>query len=139
MISRRSFFKTAGMAATATVAASAGFPPDLLAWAEPRRVQQTGGPLLLNSNENAYGPFPSVAALPNPFRDANRYPDSAIGDTVKRLAKLHNVTPDHIVLGCGSTEILKISASAFTGPERKLVTASPTFEAIESYARAVKA
>jgi histidinol-phosphate aminotransferase len=139
MISRRSFFKTAGMAATATVAASAGFPPDLLAWAEPRRVQQTGGPLLLNSNENAYGPFPSVAALPNPFRDANRYPDNNVGTVVNRLAKLHNVTPDHIVLGCGSTEILKISACAFTGPERKLVTASPTFEAIESYARAVKA
>jgi len=137
MLSRRNFFKAAGISAAA--AATATFPSDLFAWAEPPRESRPGGPILLNSNENAYGPFPSVVALPNPFQDVNRYPDSSAEALVARLAKLHQVTPDHIVLGCGSTEILKIAASAFTGPGRKLIMAAPTFEAIEFYAKAAKA
>lgn len=110
-----------------------------MTWAEPLREQQPGGPILLNGNENAYGPFPSVLTLPNPFRDANRYPDASADALVARLAKKHKVKPEQIVLGCGSTEILKLAASAFTGPGRKLITATPTFEALWSYAAASKA
>ena len=73
MLSRRSFFKTAGLGAA--VAATASFPTEVLSWAEPQRASQPGGPVLLNSNENAYGPLPSVLALKNPFQDVNRYPD----------------------------------------------------------------
>lgn len=137
MISRRSLFKTAALGAAA--AATSGFPAELLMWAEPPRETQPGGPVLLNSNENAYGPFPSVLSMPNPFKDANRYPDSSFETLVAKLAKLHKVTPDHIVVGCGSTEILKIAANALTGPGRKVVMASPTFEAIEFYGKACKA
>ena len=59
MLTRRTFFKTAGLGAAAA-AASVSLPSDLLAWAEPSRAPQPEGPILLNSNENAYGPFPSV-------------------------------------------------------------------------------
>jgi histidinol-phosphate aminotransferase len=137
MLSRRSFFRTAGLGAAA--AATASFPADLLTWAEPQRTQQPGGPVLLNSNENAYGAFPSVLAMKNPFLDANRYPDRAHDGLNDRLAALHKVKSDQVLLGAGSTEILKVAACAFTGPGKKLVMASPTFEAIGSYGRAVKA
>jgi histidinol-phosphate aminotransferase len=137
MLSRRSFFKTAGLGAA--VAATAGFPSELLSWAEPQRAAQPGGPVLLNSNENAYGPLPSVLALKNPFQDANRYPDRGYDKLIERIAAMHQVKADQVTLGCGSTEILKIAASAFTGPGKKLVMAAPTFEAIEFYARAAKA
>jgi histidinol-phosphate aminotransferase len=137
MISRRSLFKAAGF--TAAVAATSGFPDSLLTWAEPLREQSPGGPILLNSNENAYGPFPSVLAMPSPFRDANRYPDFSVEQLVKRLAKTHNVNADQIIIGCGSTEILKLAVSAFTGPGKKLVMATPTFEAVGFYANATKA
>jgi histidinol-phosphate aminotransferase len=137
MISRRSLFKGAALGAAA--AASATFPADFLSWAEPPRETQPGGPVLLNSNENAYGPLPSVMALPNPFKDANRYPDASFDQLTEKLAKLHKVGSDQIVLGCGSTEILKMAACALTGPDRKLIMASPTFEAIGFYADAVKA
>jgi histidinol-phosphate aminotransferase len=137
MISRRSLFKTAALGAAA--AATAGFPSDLLSWAEPPRAPQLGGPILLNSNENAYGPFPGVVRLPNPFQNANRYPDRSVDLLKEKLAKLHKVGTDQVVLGCGSTEILRMAASAFTGPDRKLVMAAPTFEVIGSYAEAVKA
>ncbi len=137
MISRRSLFKAAGV--SAAVAATSGFPNGLISWAEPLREQQPGGPILLNSNENAYGPFPSVLAMPNPFKDANRYPDFSVEQLTKKLAKLHNVSAEQIIVGCGSTEILKLAVSAFTGPGKKLVMASPTFEAVGFYANASKA
>ncbi len=140
--SRRSFFKAAGASAAVAAASSfsnGSFPTGLLSFAEPLREQQAGGPILLNSNENAYGPLPSVLTLPNPFRDANRYPDSSYEALVAKLAKMHKVKPEQVIVGCGSTEILKLAASAFTGPGRKLVTATPTFEALWDYARATKA
>lgn len=137
MLSRRSFFKTASMGAA--MAATASFPSELLSWAEPQRTPQPGGPILLNSNENAYGPFPSVLAMKNPFLDANRYPDRGYDGLLDRVAALHKVKPDQVLLGAGSTEILKVAASALTGPGKKLVMATPTFEAIGSYGEAVKA
>ena len=137
MLSRRSFFKTAGLGAA--VAATASLPTELLSWAEPQRTSQPGGPILLNSNENAYGPFASVMAIKNPFQDANRYPDRGYDGLVDRLAALHKVKSDQVVMGAGSTEVLKMAASAFTGPGKKLVMASPTFEAIGAYGEAVKA
>ena len=137
MLSRRSFFKTAGLGAAA--AATANFPAGLLTWAEPQRTPRPGGPILLDSNENAYGPFPSVLAIKNPFLDANRYPDRPVDALKDRLAALHKVKHEQVLLGTGSTEILRMAACAFSGPGKKLVMASPTFEAIESYAKAVKA
>src|SRR5215470_7565319 len=125
MVSRRTFFKTAGMGAA--VAVSAGFRGELLSWAEPQRTAQPGGPILLNSNENAYGPFPSVLAIKNPFLDVNRYPDRGHDGLVDRLASLHKVKADQVLLGAGSTEILRVAACALTGPGKKLVMASPTF------------
>jgi len=137
MLSRRTFFKTAGLGAA--MAASASFPRELLSWAEPSRAPQPGGPLLLNSNENAYGPFPSVLALANPFQGVNRYPDHHSDLISERLAAKYKVDLDRVVTGCGSTEILRVAAYAFTGRGRKLVMASPTFEAIGRYAEAVDA
>src|SRR5262249_41142370 len=137
MLSRRTFFKTAGVGAA--VAASAGFRGELLSWAEPSRAPQPGGPILLNGNENAYGPFPSVLALENPFLGVNRYPDHHADVVSERLAAIHKIEISRVLTGCGSTEILRIAACAFTGPGRKLVMPAPTFESIGSYADAGQA
>src|SRR6266852_4702362 len=107
MLSRRSFFetafKTAGLGVAA--AATASFPTELLSWMEPPRAPQPGGPVLLNSNENAYGPFPSVLALSNPFQDLNRYPDHDSDVISDRLAALHKVDVGCVITGCVSMEI----------------------------------
>lgn len=137
MLTRRSFFKTAGLGAA--VAASANFHAEMLAWAEPPRAPQPGGPILLNSNENAYGPFPSVMAMGNPFREANRYPDRRMDVLSEKLAALNKVSTDRLVTGCGSSEILRMAACAFTGPGRRLVMAAPTFESIGGYAEVLHA
>jgi len=96
--------------------------------------------ILLNSNENPYGP--SAKALEAANRSgsvANRYPDSLEDEARAAIAKHHGVTPDRIVLGCGSSEILQMADLAFTSPERPAVVAEPTFEAVLTYARAMQA
>ena len=136
MLSRRNFFKTAGVGAA--VAASTNLS-ELLSWAEPSRAPDPSGDILLNSNENAYGPFPSVKALGNLYDGFNRYPDHHSDVIKQRLAARYKVGEDRVVTGCGSTEILRMAACAFTGPGRKLVMAAPTFEAIGEYAEVVGA
>jgi histidinol-phosphate aminotransferase len=137
MLSRRTFFKTAGLGAA--VAASSSFPTELLSWAEPPRTPEPGGPILLNANENAYGPFPSVLAMGNPFQEVNRYPNHPGQVLTEKLAARHKVDVSRVVTGCGSGEILHMAAFAFTGPGRKLVTASPTFEAMGAHSEVAKA
>jgi histidinol-phosphate aminotransferase len=48
---------------------------------------------------------------------------------------LHGVTPDQVVVGCGSSEILRMAVDAFVGPARQLVVARPTFGWISECAR----
>jgi histidinol-phosphate aminotransferase len=90
----------------------------------------------ISSNENPYGPSPAAfAAMRRAFDVAWRYPDEAADELAGDLAKMHGVTPDHILLGAGSSEILKLCAAAFTGPGKAAVTAEPTFEALARYAQ----
>jgi histidinol-phosphate aminotransferase len=93
------------------------------------------GPIRLNRNENAYGASPlAIAALREGLTDIYRYPE--LGDALQeKLANLHQVKPNQVVLGCGSTEILRMSADTFLKPGKKLVIAKPTFPFLESYAK----
>lgn len=94
------------------------------------------GIVRLSSNENPYGPSPQgLKAMTNVFHLACRYPDENATALIEKLAKLNNVTPDQILLGDGSGEVLKLCAETFTGAQRgKLVVADPTFEAILHHA-----
>lgn len=103
-----------------------------------------GSTIQLNANENPYGPCPAaLAAITHSEGIACRYPFAARERVVDAVAKLHHLQPKNVVLGCGSTQILDLCDFAFLRPDRKLVTAEPTFEAVLSYrknleARAVK-
>jgi histidinol-phosphate aminotransferase len=89
----------------------------------------------LNSNENPYGPSPlAVKAMTDAFSLAWRYPDEHEEVLVNALAKLNGVSGSQILLGSGSSEILKVAAATFTGPGKKLLVGHPTFEAILAYA-----
>lgn len=137
--SRRSFLGSIGLAtATATAAATIGrWPsPRVAAAARAQSLPPRRHPIRLSSNENPYGPSPRVLeAMRESMAEANRYPNAAMEEMAARLARLHRIGRDQVMLGCGSTEILKMAADAFTGPGKRLVIASPTFEAIGFYAR----
>jgi histidinol-phosphate aminotransferase len=96
--------------------------------------------ILLNSNENPYGPSErALEAARRAGSVANRYPDALEDEARAAIAKHHQVAPEQIVLGCGSSEILQMADLAFTGPGRTAVVAEPTFEAVLLYARAIQA
>jgi histidinol-phosphate aminotransferase len=95
----------------------------------------SSAPVFLNYNENPYGPTPKArAALAECAAVSNRYPDAADGRLQAALAEKHKVSPENIVLGCGSTEILKCADAAFLTPQSNIVASLPTFEAILEYA-----
>jgi len=137
--SRRGFLHSLGAGAAASVAASWPLSGVSKAFAfEPPRPKQDDGLIRLNSNENAYGPSPKVAeAIKSSFDGANRYPRAEYEPLIERIASSHNVKPEQILLGCGSTEILRVAACAFLGSGKQLIQAAPTFEAMEHYAHAV--
>jgi histidinol-phosphate aminotransferase len=114
----------------------------------------------LSSNENPYGPSRmAMRAMTEAFGIAWRYPDEHTETLIDVLAKLHEVKAEQILLADGSGEILKVCASAFTGPMNndnqpvelsrptrgpaltfipgrgKMIVADPTFEAIVNHAR----
>src|SRR6516165_1437288 len=60
-----------------------------------------GGPIHLDRNENPYGPPESaIAAVRESLKNPNRYPDSAA--LQKKIADRYRVSPEQVVLGCGS-------------------------------------
>ena len=127
-----------GLAAAGTVIAAS--PRSLRAFtpgeALPFPAPAAPGPILLNRNENAYGPSERVQAI---IREATvssgRYARGEYDVLRNKLADLHKVKLEQIVLGSGSTEVLRMSAT-FLGPNRKLLVPDPTFPALANYAAA---
>jgi histidinol-phosphate aminotransferase len=90
----------------------------------------------LNSNENPYGPCSAaLTAIQSSEAVACRYPDGAHKKMTEAVARLHGIAPENVALGCGSTQILDLCDFAFLAPDRRLVVAEPTFEAVLSYSR----
>jgi histidinol-phosphate aminotransferase len=99
-------------------------------------LRHAGGPVLLNRNENAYGPSEKVlAAMREALSLTHRFPQQDFYVLRGEIANRHAVKPDQVVLGCGSSEILRMAASTFLGRGKKLVLAAPTFDVITYYAR----
>ena len=129
-VSRRDFGRLLGVG---TIAATL---PPVFAQSAPK--PRTG--VRLSANENPYGPSSSaMSAMRDAMRLANRYPDGEVDELIETVAKLQGLSADHVTLGDGSGEILKMTAEAYLGPARKLVMADPTFEALANYARAAQA
>ncbi len=99
-----------------------------------------GDAILINSNENPYGPSPhAIAAITGSEAVACRYPDDLYARAVKSIADLHHVDLENVALGCGSTEILRVCDACFVGADKQLVVAEPTFEAVTYYAQVSRA
>jgi len=102
-----------------------------------RAPAPAGGPIRLSANENPYGPSPrAFEAMREAFAVSCRYPDELARELAADLARLHGVAREQVLLGDGSSEILKLAAAACSGPGRRAVVADPTFEALGHYARA---
>jgi len=146
-ISRRNLLRHIGTGAFvgATAPALCGFPlPPATekSWknsgltAQPSNVPTAADPVLLYRNENPYGPSERVlTVLRESVVCGNRYPRTEYDTLWDKLAALHHVKREQIVLGCGSGEILCMAALAFLKPGKKLVQAGPTFPALGKLAQ----
>ncbi len=92
-------------------------------------------PIRLSRSQNAYGPSPKViAAMHDAARNTGADPEEEADKLRTAIAAVHRVLADHVVLGCGSTEVMRAAVSAFVSPSRPLVVALPTYDVIVSFA-----
>ena len=82
----------------------------------------------LASNENALGPSPkALEAMKNALTNLHRYPDSHATLLVRALSRRWQVSPEQILVGNGSDELITLAARAFLDPGDEVVIATPTF------------
>lgn len=82
----------------------------------------------LASNENPLGPSPvALAALGDALGALNLYPDGSGFYLRKRLAAVHSVSEDQIILGNGSVDVIEMACRTFLGPEDNAVMSAGAF------------
>jgi histidinol-phosphate aminotransferase len=101
-----------------------------------RESRSAPGPIRLHRNESVYGPSAAVLAAIRETASsaASRYPDSEADALRRTIAVAHRVAPEQVVLGCGSSDIVRSAIEVFGGRGSKLVVALPVFESIRGWA-----
>jgi histidinol-phosphate aminotransferase len=96
----------------------------------PGEQPQNGGFVKLNTNENPYPPSPRVGEAIARAIAANRlrlYPDPLATSFCETAARLHGVSPQMVMAGNGSDDLLTIVTRAFAGPGEVVVYPSPSY------------
>jgi histidinol-phosphate aminotransferase len=139
-LSRRSFVQTLGVGAAGAWIGARGregslFGSDLYA----QGIQPVQGPapsVILSSNENPLGCHKDVlAGVRGSFTEAGRYPFATADEVTELIARKHKVNKENVLLGSGSTQILRTSTHVFTSKTAGLVAAIPAYEECADYAR----
>ncbi len=96
---------------------------------QPGEQPRDGAYVKLNTNENPYPPSPRVAeavaaALGERLR---RYPDPLGTAFREAAARHHSVTPEMVLPGNGSDDLLTIITRAFAGPGDVIVAPAPSY------------
>ena len=86
------------------------------------------GSIKLASNENPWGPSPkAVAAIQDCLFNLHRYPDGSSYYLTEALANWVKTSPDCIVLGNGSNEVIEFLVKAFVNNDDEVITSHPSF------------
>lgn len=133
--SRRNLFRRIAV----SVFASSAFPS--LTGFSASIASRTGAsgpadPILLDNNENAYGPSKKAAeAMRSSIELTNRYPGAECDSLTAKIAAFHNVRLDQVTLGAGAREILRMATAALLHRGQRLILGSPTFDPIARFAQ----
>lgn len=90
----------------------------------------------ISSNENPLGISEKAKqAIVDGFGRANRYPGASNSSLARALARRHGLSAENVVLGAGSTEVLRMAVQAWTANRDRVrvVVADPTFEDVYRY------
>ena len=137
-LSRRGFVQTVGIGAAAAWVGARGRENSIWSAFEPTVQAVEPGMIVLSSNENPLGPGKTVMkAVRTAFGDGGRNPgrySGSTGDLTDAVAKRLGVKPENVLLGCGSTQILRSATHLFTAKDKPLVGTIPTYEECAGYA-----
>jgi histidinol-phosphate aminotransferase len=126
MLTRRSFAARFG-----AIAAGSRLLPEM-AYAQRAAVAVSGLPkdmVWLNANENPAGPpAVSLAAMQQVLPASGRYHYQEFREIYAAIAHSEELSPEQIVTGCGSSEVLHTSVDVFTSPSRPLISVAPAYE-----------
>lgn len=90
----------------------------------------------LASNENPYGPAPlAIKAMKKAASQVHRYPDGDCGELKRALAAKHGCGVENILMGNGSSEVLRMIIQTFAGPGDEVVFSKHAFIMYPLYAR----
>src|SRR5436190_19301767 len=94
----------------------------------------------LASNEGPFGPLPAaVAAFDGSARELNRYPDGGGTRLREALAARFDVPSEHVVLGNGADELIRLAALATLDPGDRAIYPWPSFQSYPTAAAAAAA
>src|SRR5215469_5769659 len=94
----------------------------------------------LNANESPYGPSSkAVAATSAALEHSHWYPDDLSAELRHKLAGLHDVREEQIVVANGTTSLLGVIARTLLGPGRNAVTSACSFISYPMVTRATGA
>jgi histidinol-phosphate aminotransferase len=136
-LSRRSFVQTMGAGAAGLWIGSRGREASLFGL-ERLEAQGAASPMILASNENPMGCHKDViAAVRASFGEAGRYQFANADEVAELVAKKHGIKRENVLLGSGSTQILRTTTHVFTSKTAGLVAAIPAYEECAGYAQLV--
>jgi len=95
---------------------------------ELERELGISGSIKLASNENPLGPSPlAVRAVIDNVNKINRYPDGSAYYLKSKLAGLFDITPERIIIGNGSNNLIELAIRTFLSRGEEVIQAFPTF------------
>jgi len=95
-----------------------------------RVARPDGRSFKLSSNENPFGPLPSVVqVIAEASAAVNRYPDNGAVELTEAIARRYHVPPEHIAVGCGSVGVTQQLLEAAGEPGGEVMFAWRSFEA----------
>jgi histidinol-phosphate aminotransferase len=71
------------------------------------------------------------------YDEACRYPFAVESELVQQIAEREQVSPDHVIIGAGSTEVLCMAGAAYGLEGGEVVAADPTYLGLMRYAETV--
>ncbi len=101
--------------------------------------RELGHPAIkLASNENPWGPSPlAVEAATRALQKASFYPDGGGYYLREKLAALHQLDMDRIILGAGSTELIELVARTCVAPGDDVVVSEKSFYIYDTATRSM--
>lgn len=86
------------------------------------------GIIKMASNENPFGPSPrALEAARKALEHGELYPDGGCWELRQKLARARGLTPDQLVIGNGSNEIIELLGHVFLSPGDEVVMGTPAF------------